>query len=104
MSWLNYLNPLDWPSDLSNTFISQLENGILYLLALFLDAILNLSGELFSALTGMMEAIIGAIISTGESLGPFGLVIMLVGTTGSIGVVFLTFRVVKDVPVVGAVV
>lgn len=102
MSWLNYLNPLDWPSDLSNTFISQLENGILYLLALFLDAILNLSGELFSALTGMMEAIIGAIISTGESLGPFGLVIMLVGTTGSIGVVFLTFRVVKDVPVVGA--
>ena len=102
MSWLNYLNPLDWPSDLSNAFIAQLENGILYLLALFLDAILNLSGELFSALSGIMETVIGAIISTGEALGPFGLVIMVVGTTGSIGVVFLTFKVAKDVPVVGA--
>ena len=102
MSWLNYLNPLDWPSDLSNAFISQLENGILYLLSLFLDAILNLSGELFSALAGIMETFIGAIISSGEALGPFGLVIMVVGTTGSIGVVFLTFKVAKDVPVVGA--
>ena len=49
-----------------------------------------------------METVIGAIISTGEALGPFGLVIMVVGTTGSIGVVFLTFKVAKDVPVVGA--
>ena len=32
------------------------------------------------------RAVIGAIISTGEALGPFGLVIMVVGTTGSIGI------------------
>ena len=64
MSWLNYLNPLNWPSDLSNAFIQQLENGLLYLLASFLDAILNLSGELGNALIGVLETIISGIIAT----------------------------------------
>lgn len=102
MSWLNYLNPLDWPSDLSNAFVSQLENGILYLLALFLDAILNLSGELGSALTSIMETVISGIIETGEALGPIGLPAVLIGLIGLIGLVFLAFKTAKDVPVVGA--
>ena len=104
MSWLNYLNPLDWPSDLSHAFIAQLENGILYLLALFLDAILNLSGELGNALIGVLETIISGIIVTGEALGPLGLAVMSVGIIGLIGSVFLAFKVARDVPVVGAVV
>jgi hypothetical protein len=104
MSWLNYLNPLNWPSDLSNTFIQQLGNGLLYLLASFLDAILNLSGELGNALIGVLETIISGIIVTGEALGPLGLAVMSVGIIGLIGSVFLAFKVARDVPVVGAVV
>ena len=104
MSWLNYLNPLNWPSDLSNAFIQQLQNGLLYLLASFLDAILNLSGELGNALIGVLETIISGIIVTGEALGPLGLAVMSVGIIGLIGSVFLAFKVARDVPVVGAVV
>ena len=77
MSWLNYLNPLNWPSDLSNAFIQQLENGLLYLLASFLDAILNLSGELGNALISVLETIISGIIVTGEALGPLGLAVVV---------------------------
>lgn len=104
MSWLNYLNPLNWPSDLSHTFVSQLEAGILYLLAIFLDAILNLSGELTGALIGSLETIISWIIVASEALGPLGLAVMSMGLIGLIGGVFLSFRLAKDVPVVGAMV
>ena len=55
MSWLSYLNPLNWPKDLSKSFISQLENGLLYLLALVLNAFLTVINSIFSILISSFE-------------------------------------------------
>jgi hypothetical protein len=102
MSWLSYLDPLNWPSDLSNTFVNQLENGLLYILALVLNSFLIVSNSMVSLLINTFESILGAIISSAESVGPFGLPIFVIGTTVLIGTAFLAFSVAKDVPVVGS--
>ena len=102
MSWLSYLNPLNWPSDLSQSFVSQLESGLLYIVTLLLNSFLVLSNSMFSILINTFESILGAIISLAESLGPFGLPIFVIGTTILIGTAFLSFQVAKDVPVVGS--
>ncbi len=102
MSWLNYLNPLNWPSDLSSTFVSQLENGILYLFALVLDGLLTLTGAFMSTIIGIIEITVGGIISAAADLGPLGLPIFVLGIVGILGFTALAFKAAKDMPVVGA--
>lgn len=102
MSWLSYINPLNWPKDLSKSFISQLENGLLYLLALFLDALLSILNDASSIIISSFEGTIGAIISSSESLGPFGLPAFIIGMLSIFMGGYLIFSVAKDIPVVGA--
>lgn len=101
MSWLSYLNPLNWPKDLSKSFISQLENGLLYLLALLLDALLTILNDITSIFTSSFEGAVGAIISSSESLGPFGLPAFIIGMVSLLMSAYLVFSIAKDIPVVG---
>lgn len=102
MSWLSYINPLNWPKDLTKSFVSQLENGLLYLLALILNAILAVLNSLSSILISSFEDAVGAIISSSESLGPFGLPAFIIGMVSLLMGAYLVFSVAKDIPVVGA--
>ena len=49
--WQNPWLPWNYPKDLSNSFMQQLENGLLYLFAHILDAILTL----ISSILGQSE-------------------------------------------------
>ena len=102
MSWLSYLNPLNWPKDLSKSFISQLENGLLYLLALVLNAFLTVINSIFSLLISSFEGAIGVIISSSEAFGPFGLPAFIIGMVSLLMTGYLVFSIAKDIPVVGA--
>ncbi len=101
-SWINYLNPAYWATAVSNSFISQLENGLLYVLSVFLNAILGISSDIGSSISLSLEDTMYLIISISESLGPFGLPVVIIGLIGLIGFLILVFQVIKDVPVVGA--
>ncbi len=104
MSLAAYLNPATWASAISNSFITQLENGILYLLSLFLDALLGIAQSLGEMLSGTMEQVLYSVIAAGEAIGPFGLPAVILGLMGFVGLLILFFQSLKDVPVVGAVV
>lgn len=102
MSWLSYLNPLNWPKDISHSFISQLENGLLYIFSLILNGILNAMSSVFGVLTGLLNAIISMIINAAISLGPLALPVFAIGMAAVMGAAYLGFGLMKDMPVVGA--
>lgn len=104
MSWLNYLNPLDWPSDLSNSFISQLEGGAIYLLTVILNAFLGIFNTVFGWLMTAFEGVITLLVNSAIASGPFALPVFSIGITLILGGAYVVFGGLKDVPIVGSVV
>lgn len=102
MSWLSYLNPLNWPKDLTNTFLSQFEHAMLYVFTLVLNAILGVFSSIFGLLMDLFEGTISMLIDAAISLGPFALPLFFIGSAAVIGAGYLGFRLFKDMPVVGA--
>ncbi|MGP6221074.1 hypothetical protein [Caldiplasma sukawensis] len=101
MSWLSYLDPFNWPADLSNSFISQLEAGLLYVLDLVLNSILGIFNSIFGWLMLLFESLIGDLIDTAISIGPLALPVFVIGFVCIVGVAYVIFGGIKDVPVVG---
>lgn len=101
MSWLSYLDPLNWPSDLSHSFISQLEGGVIYLLTVILNAFLGIFNTVFGWLMTAFEGVIGDLIDAAIAMGPLALPVFVIGFTALIGVSYVLFGLVKDTPVVG---
>lgn len=101
MSWLSYLDPLNWPSDLSHSFVSQLEGGLLYILDLILDSILGLFNTIFGWLMTIFEGTISDLVDAAITMGPLALPVFVIGFTALVGGSYVIFGVVKDTPIVG---
>lgn len=93
--------PWNWPSDLSQSFVSELESGLEYVLHLI---ILSFLGILTSLLSLVEDAFGGAIISIVDavtSLGPLGLPLFVAFFIISIGVAMDLFHFAHDLPIIG---
>lgn len=102
MSWLQYLNPMNWAKDLSNSFISQFEHALLYVFSLILDEFLSLLNSVFGYMMGAFQGSVMWLVSVSVSLGPFSVPFFVIAAAAIISVSYLSFRLVKDMPVVGA--
>ena len=99
-NWGN-LNPLNWGKDIKDTFLHELEKGLLYLFYVIVNAIL----ALFSALLGAgMDAVndaIRSLVYVISFLGPFSIpvffAVILIIFLGSLDL----FKLGKNLPVVG---
>ena len=105
MAWWNYggvFNPLNWPGDITSSFIHQLEGGLGYVISLLLNAFLTVINSIFGLLMSLFEGMVGTLVNTSIAMGPFALPVFSIGATAIIGGLFLAFGIVKDLPVVGA--
>lgn len=102
MNWLSYLNPLNWPKDLSNSFMSQLEAGIRYILTLILNSFLGMVNAAIQPLMSAYEDIVNLFVNMATAVGPFALPVFTVGMAAVIGAAYLGFGLMKDLPVVGS--
>ena len=100
--WQNPWLPWNYPKDLSNSFMSQLENGLLYLFADILNGLLTVISSVFGLLMSVFQDIVGWLIDIAIAMGPFAIPVFLIGTALVIGSGFLAFQLVKDTPVVGS--
>jgi len=100
--WQNPWLPWNYPKDLSNSFMTQLENGLLYLFAHILDVILGLISSILGMIMSIIQDFMGTLINTAIALGPLGLPVFVIGSTILIGVLYLIFAVAKDTPIEGA--
>lgn len=103
MAWYsNPLFPWNWPSDVSKTLMSQIENAMEYLFAQFLDTILSIISDIFGFLMTIFQGIMQWLVNIAISMGVFALPVFAIMTTSMIGIAYLAFALVKDTPVVGA--
>lgn len=105
MAWWNYgggFNPLNWPGDISSSFVHQVEGAIGYIISLVLNSFLTVINSIFSFGMTLFENGVSSLINLAISLGPFALPIFGTGITAFLGGLYLTFGMVKDMPVVGA--
>ena len=102
MSWLSYLDPLNWPSDLSHSFMSQLEGGVIYLLTLILNSFLTIINSIFGWIMTAFEGVISMLVSVAIASGPLALPVFSIGITLLLGGAYVVFGALKDVPVVGS--
>ena len=100
--WQNPWLPWNYPKDLSNSFMQQLENGLLYLFAHVLDAILSLISSVLGIIMSVFQDFVGMLIQSAISTGPLALPVFVIGTTLVIGTGFILFAMAKDTPVVGS--
>ena len=99
--WQNPWLPWNYPKDLSNSFIHQLENGLLYLFADILNGLLTVISSVFGLLMSVFQDIVVWLIDIAIAMSPLAIPVFVIGTALVIGVGFLTFQLVKDTPVVG---
>jgi len=100
--WQNPWLPWNYPKDLSNSFMQQLENGLLYLFARVLAAILDLINSILGIIMSAIQDFLGTLINLSISIGPLGLPLFTIGCIVLIGGLYLAFALVKDTPVVGS--
>jgi hypothetical protein len=100
--WQNPWLPWNYPKDLSNSFIHQLENGLLYLFADILNGLLTVISSIFGLIMSIFQGFIGLLVDIAIAMGPLALPVSVIGTAVMIGIGFLAFQLVKDTPVVGA--
>ena len=100
--WQNPWLPWNYPKDLSNSFMQQLENGLLYLFAHILDAILTLISSILGLVMSIFQDFLGMLINSAIALGPLGLPVFVIGSAILIATLYLVFALAKDMPVVGA--
>lgn len=101
LSILGYLNPLNWGKDISNTFLSELEKGLLYLLSSFLSSILSLFNSLMGVLMSILNGFISSLAYFTSFLGPFSLPIFFILVIFIFSLLLLAIQFVRNVPVVG---
>ena len=102
MSWTSWLNPLNWPKNISGSFVSQVENALLYIFTLILDGILSIISSILGILMTIFQSFVTLLANTAVSMGPFSLPVFVIGSTAMISFAYLVFAVVKEMPVVGA--
>ena len=100
--WQNPWLPWNYPKDLSNSFMQQLENGLLYLFAHILDAILTLISSILGLIMSIFQDFLGLLINSAIALGPLGLPVFVIGSAILIAALYLVFALAKDMPVVGS--
>jgi hypothetical protein len=104
MSFLSALNPLNWGKDISKVFLKNFENALYYFLSLFLNELLAAFSSLFGLFDASIEGIISGIVYTVSFLGPAAMPIFIVLLVAIFSGLILLIGLVKDVPVVGAIV
>ena len=82
--------------------MQQLQNGLLYIFSMILQAILGVISSLFGLLMDAFQSVVMMMVQASESLGPFSLPVFVIGTGVVICVGYLAFAIAKDTPVVGA--
>ena len=102
MSWTSWLNPLNWPKNISQSSVSQVENALLYIFTLILDGILSIISSILGILMEIFQSFVTLLVNTSVSMGPFSLPVFVIGSAAMISSGYLVFEVVKDMPVVGA--
>ncbi len=100
--WQSPWLPWNYPKDLSNSFMQQLQNGLLYIFSMILQAILGVISSLFGLLMDAFQSVVMMMVQASESLGPFSLPVFIIGTAVVICTGYLAFALAKDTPVVGA--
>ena len=100
-SILGYLNPLNWGKDISSTFLSELEHGLLYLFSSFMSTIISLFNSLMGVLMSILNVFISSLVYFSSFLGPFSLPIFLILVIFIFSMLLLAIQFVHDVPVVG---
>ena len=102
MSWISnpYL-PWNWPSDLSHSFVSQLELGIEFLLHVFLLFILNVIQTILSSFEYLFSSFLIGIVYSVQSLGPLGLPMFTALFIVAAGISMDLFHFAHDLPIVG---
>jgi hypothetical protein len=100
--WQNPWLPWNYPKDLSNSFMQQLENGLLYLFAHILDGILGLISSIMGMIMSIIQDFLGLLINSSIALGPLALPVFVIGSAILIATLYLVFALAKDMPVVGS--
>lgn len=100
----SWLNPLNWGKDISNAFLKNFENAFYYFLWLFLHELLSAFSSLFGLFDSSLESIISSIVYAVSLLGPASLPVFIVVLAAIFAGLLLAMGLVKDVPVVGALV
>jgi hypothetical protein len=101
---LSELNPLNWGRDLKNSFIKDFENAFFYFLSLLLEEILSAFSALFGLFDSGYMQVVSSIVYSVSLLGPASFPIFIVILTAIFAGLFLLLGLVKDAPVVGAIV
>jgi phage-related protein len=103
MAWYsNPWFPWNWPGDVSKALMSQIEHAVEYLFAQLLNTILAIVSDIFGFLMSVFQGIMQWIVNLAISMGPLSVPIFVIITATMIGVGYLAFALVKDVPVVSA--
>ena len=100
-SILGYLNPLNWGKDISSTFLSELEHGLLYLFSSFMSTIISLFNSLMGLIMSMVNGLISSLVYSSSFLGPFSLPIFLILVLFIFSIMLIAIQFVRNVPVVG---
>lgn len=119
MSFLSDLNPLNWGKDISNwasgtahtighatkaTFDQLFKDAMYYFISRLLQELLDAFSALFGLFDISIEGIISGIVYTVSFLGPAAMPIFIVLLVAIFAGLILLIGLVKDVPVVGAIV
>lgn len=99
---LSWLNPLNWYHDITSTFLSELEHGLEYLYSLVMQAILTATSSIFGIITTALNDVLEALVDLAIFLGPLALPVFAIVVALVIGIAYIAFGFVKDMPVVGA--
>ena len=94
--------PWNWPSDLSKSFITQLEAGLEYILHLIIVSFLTvfsfILGLVENAISGILSSLLVLIIPLGPLALPVAVFLLIAGFGGAAAL----FMAAKNLPVVGA--
>ncbi|MDS0257758.1 hypothetical protein ApAK_08815 [Thermoplasmatales archaeon AK] len=99
--WQSPWLPWNYPKDLSSSFMQQLENGLLYIFSMILQAFLSVLSSVFALIMDAFQSVVTFLVQVSESLGPFSLPVFVIGTAVMICTGYLAFALAKDTPVVG---
>lgn len=96
--WSNPYLPWNWGQDISKSFLTELENGLLYILQLILQKILDIEGEIVHLTDQMAYGLINELASFTISLGIFAGPIFIVLLTAVFGGIIILMGLIKDTP------
>lgn len=102
MAWYqNPFIPWNWPSDLQQSFVGQLESGLEYILHIIIVSFLGIFGSVLGLIEDAVSGVISDLLDILVPLGPFALpaaVFVLITAFGGASALFMAA---KNLPVVG---